>query len=365
MEETQNVGNPELMSVFDESPTDNYNTEDYDYIMNYLNVMDVPKEGRVVEDAIYRGEDDNHYLLDCKFKDYVRVPKTREERSFFENAEVGVTTNVVITQLVDKKEYSIYGSVASIHREQANEILSNVKSDEFVKVIIDELTPAGYNCHIDILGCEIIAFLPQVLAGVNRIQDSEKEGLVGKELEMCVESYAKDKGTWIVSRRKYLNQLAPALIQQLDTNYLYTGKVTGTAPFGVFIEFNECLTGMIHRNNLTEELQNNFNDIRANDDIEFYVKEVIKGKGGKDKIILRQVITVSLWDTIEQGQVIEGTIREHKNFGTLIKLDQETFGLIHSTVLTPEISKLKSGDKVNVTVLEVERSNRKIYLKGK
>ena len=364
MEETQNVGNPELMSVFDESPTDDYNTEDYDYIMNYLNVMNVPKAGGVFE-AIYSGQDDNHFLLDCKFKDFVRVPKTREERSFFEGAEVGVITNVIVTELVDKREFYIFGSVASIHREEANNILSNVKYDEFVPVVIDELTPAGYNCHINIEGCEIIAFLPQVLAGVNRIQDSEKETLVGKELEMCVESYSKDKGTWIVSRRKYLNQLAPALMQQLDTNFLYSGKVTGTAPFGVFIEFEECLTGMIHRNNLTEELQNNFDDIRPNDSIDFYVKEVIKGKGGKDKIILRQVITVSLWDTIEQGQVIEGTIREHKNFGTLIKLDQETFGLIHSTVLTPEISKLKSGEKVSVTVLEVERSNRKIYLKGK
>jgi ribosomal protein S1 len=295
------------------------------------------------------------------------IPSTnsREEKSFFEGIEKNSTIDVIVTEISDKKEYAINGSVATIYREKANDILSGVKSDEFVKVIIDELTPAGYNCHIDILGCEIIAFLPQVLAGVNKIQDDEKESLVGKELEMCVESYADDKGTWIVSRRKYLNKLAPALIQQLETNVLYTGKVTGTAPFGVFVEFNDCLTGMIHRNNLNEELQNSFDNIQPNDDIEFYVKEIIKGKGGKDKIILRQILTTSLWDTIEQGQVIEGTIREHKNFGTLVKLDQETFGLIHQTVLTPEISKLKSGDKINVVVLEVERSNRKIYLRGK
>lgn len=364
MEEVQNVGNPDLMSIFDEKPMDNYGKEDYDYIMNYLSEMNVPKVGEVFE-GTYVGEDDNHFLLNCKFKDFVRVPKSKEEKSFFEGSGVGSVTNVILTELMDKRDYSIYGSVAAIYRDKANDILDNVKSDEFVKVVIDELTPAGYNCHIDIYGCRIIAFLPQVLAGVNRIQDDEKETLVGKELEMCVESFAEDKGTWIVSRRKYLNKLAPALIQQLDTNVLYSGKVTGTAPFGVFVEFNECLTGMIHRNNLSEDLQNNFDNIQPNDDIEFYVKEIIRSKGGKEKIILRQILTTSLWDTIEQGQVIEGTVREHKNFGTLVKLDQETFGLIHSTVITPEISKLKSGEKIKVVVLEVERSNRKIYLKAK
>ncbi len=41
--------------------------------------------------------------------------------------------------------------------------------------------------------------------------------------------------------------LSQEAIKKLKYDIPYTGHVTGTTPFGIFVEFNECLTGMIHK----------------------------------------------------------------------------------------------------------------------
>jgi len=335
----------------------NYTQEQYDMLVNSI---DVPKFNKVYESTIV-GEDKTHFLLNCNFKDLVRVPKTREETNFFKEKAIGEKINVLIIDISDKGEYSINGSVASIYREEAFEVLQGIEDNEYVKVVVDELTPAGYNCRILINGCEIEAFLPQILAGVNKIHESAKDELIGETLNMCVESFATDKGTWIVSRRKYLKQLIPQYIDQLEKGVTYSGHVTGTTKFGIFVEFFDCLTGMIHKSNLTDEFKNKFDNIKPGEEIQFYVKEILN----KNKLILTQVMTESIWDTIEIGQKLTGTIKEHKPFGTLVILDHETLGLIHTSQQTPQIESMDKGEQINVKVLAVDRSKRKIFLSKK
>jgi len=94
-------------------------------------------------------------------------------------------------------------------------------------------------------------------------------------------------------------------------------------------------------------------------EIQFYVKEIIKG----DKIILTQILRENLWDTIKIGQLLTGKVKENKQFGTLLFLDDETIGLIHNS----EIEKVggrnyHDGQSVKVKVIAIERSTRKIYL---
>jgi ribosomal protein S1 len=96
-------------------------------------------------------------------------------------------------------------------------------------------------------------------------------------------------------------------------------------------------------------------------DIDFYVREIIPS-APFDKIILTQTLKESLWDTIHVGQVLTGWVRENKQFGTLVQLDDETMGLIQ-TVETERLSKLPNPeDEIKVRVAKVLRQNRKIIL---
>jgi predicted RNA-binding protein with RPS1 domain len=155
--------------------------------------------------------------------------------------------------------------------------------------------------------------------------------------------------------------LIPETVKQLEYNVAYDGHVTGTTPFGVFVEFNECLTGMIHKANINPDWANRINEIKPGFEITFYIKEIIREKF-LPKLILTQILRETLWDTIKNGQIIEGTVKDVKQFGTLVNLDEETVGLIHTSEMEKLKKRFQSGESIKVKVLSVDRTSRKIFL---
>jgi small subunit ribosomal protein S1 len=193
-----------------------------------------------------------------------------------------------------------------------------------------------------------------------------------------LETLHQDKGIYVVSRRKYLQtHYIPKEIEKLKKEFdedvkllrdekiktprSYTGYITGTTPFGVFVEFRGGLTGMIHKLNINEEWleKNSWEDILPGMAIEFYVKDVsVK----KQKIILTQILRESLWDTIKVKKILKGKVVKIQPFGALIELDEETNGLIQNVYIQKENITLSVGEEVTVKVESVIKDDRKIYL---
>ena len=268
--------------------------------------------------------------------------------------EVLDEVDVLITE-INQGQYFIKGSIASLYESRAHENLKSLEEGESVTAYVRSLNPAGYDVEITNGGVTLPGFMPNTLAGINKLYDPTS--IVGDTFQVMIESFSENEGTYIVSRRKYLQTLIPEEISNLEFNVLYSGRVTGTTPFGIFVEFNECLTGMIHKANVSEEWQNRISDIKPGQQIEFYIKEIIK-----EKIILTQVLRETLWDTIKNGQLIDGRVKDVKQFGALVILDDETVGLVHTSEMEKLGKKFTSGQDIKVKVLSVDRQSRKIFL---
>lgn len=327
--------------------------------------MQTYKPGDVVQAELV-GQDDDHFLFNGNSKDYIRVNRNYSEFHFLEGKKVGDLVKMKITEHIDNgREFLIKGSIQSIHKSIAKQELKNLPEGESVNCYIKELTSAGYHVDIEFNEVKMKAFMPQTLAGINKLTDKDKKELVGKTLKCMIETYVVDKGTYIVSRRKYLNTLKPKALKELDYETVYTGNVTGTAPFGVFVEFNECLTGMIHRTNIHPEWQDRINEIKDGTEIDFYVKDIIKNKKKpeKSKIILTQIQEETIFDTIQPGDNLKCKIKFKNNSGYIVSLDENTSGMIHKS----ELEKLgnpqfKEDEIVNAKVLKIDYSIRKIFL---
>ena len=288
------------------------------------------------------------------FKDWVRVDNRLTENKYLKNCQIGDSIEIYLRK-VDHNNYSIEGSIAELYETAAHESLKSLEEDAIVMAFVKSINPAGYDLEIVHDGVTFAGFMPNTLAGINKLYDPES--IVGKNLEVMIESYSKDEGTYIVSRRKYLKTLIPDAISKLTTGEVYNGNVTGTTPFGIFVEFNDCLTGMIHKANVNPDWQEKLTEVKPGFEIDFYVKEIIK-----DKIILTQILRETLWDTIKNGQVLDGKIKDVKQFGVLVSLDEETMGLIHTSEVEKIGKKFTSGQEVKIKVLAVDRQNRKIFL---
>lgn len=316
--------------------------------------IQVPIKNSIVQGK-YEGINSTQHCFSVKgFKDYVRVDNRPSESKYLKNTNIGDIIDVLITN-VNNNIYMIEGSIANIYENAAHASLKALDENVVIMANIKSTNPAGYDVEIFHDGITLAGFMPNTLAGINKLYDPES--IVGKTLEVMVESFSRDEGTYIVSRRKYLRTLISSAIESLEQGKVYSGHVTGTTQFGVFVEFNECLTGMIHKANVNPEWQDKLNQIRPGFEIEFYVKEIVK-----DKIILTQILRETLWDNIKNGQLLDGRVRDIKQFGALISLDEETMGLIHTSELEKIGKKFVADQEIKVKVLAVDRQNRKIFL---
>ena len=332
------------------------NTPEFQLMENLIEKMVVhqPKPNDVIISS-YKGAVDEYHLFSVNgYKDDVYVENRPGETKYLKNTQVGDKIDILVVD-VDDDNYFILGSIAMIYESKAHENLKQLDEDLVVMGQIRSINPAGYDVDILHDGVTLPGFMPNTLAGINKLHDPES--IVGKNLEVMIENFSEQEGTYIVSRRKYLRTLIPQAIQELRTNTVYQGHVTGTTPFGVFVEFYECLTGMIHKGNISESWQDRISEIRPGMEIDFYVKEI-----NKEKIILTQILRESLWDNIKIGQIIEGRVKDSKTFGTLISLDEETMGLIHSSEMEKIGRKFQPGQDLRVKVLATDRTNRKIFL---
>jgi ribosomal protein S1 len=208
----------------------------------------------------------------------------------------------------------------------------------------------------------IDGFLPGSLAATNIVRDFDE--MIGKEIPVMVEDYLRESSTFVFSYKKYISKILPQKIEELDRDKQYTGSVTGTAKYGIFIEFDEIFTGLIHASKMTPELKEEFknNTIKAGRKVTFWIKEITADK----KIILtdedptiRQKEIAEFRDA-SLGAVKGGEVISVQPFGTLVRIQKDIVGMISQKEIKVKKKKYSVGDKVMVTIDRV--SNDKIYL---
>ncbi len=328
-------------------------TKSFEKLLDSIVTLNI---GDTVNAIIIAEIDDSIIVSIANSKDSIYIDKSRREIPFLQGKSIGDELKVVITSITDKP-YLVKGSTSAIHEKKLKQDLKNPSEMEAYDATIKTWTPAGYT--LDLIYDDVIlpAFMPNTLAGVNKLHNPES--IVGETMKVMIESFSDEKGTYIVSRRKYLQTQIFQEIKKIKYDTVYGGHVTGTTPFGVFIEFNGCLTGMIHKTNINPDWQDKLDQIKPGMEIDFYIKEIIK-----DKIILTQILKESLWDTIKNGQKITGKVKDLKPFGVLVQLDEETVGLIHISEVEKNGGKrsLVKDAIVDVKVLSQDRGQRKIFL---
>lgn len=222
------------------------------------------------------------------------------------------------------------------------------------------LSRNGGGFLVDVNGLH--GFLPGSLAAANIVRDFES--LLGKEIYVMVEDYLKDVGTFVFSHKKYLTHILPSKIEELSLTEKYTGSVTGTAKFGIFVEFHEIFTGLIHTSKMTPEMRESFknNPPAAGTEISFWIKEITSDK----KIILTDedptIRMRELEDFKEKnlGIITGGEVVSIQPFGTLVKLQKDIVGLISQKEIKSKKKKYSVGEHVMVNVERV--LNDKIFL---
>jgi len=205
-------------------------------------------------------------------------------------------------------------------------------------------------------------FLPGSLAATNIVRDFDS--MIGKEIPVMVEDYLKESDTFVFSYKKYINTVLNSKISDLDLDQKYIGTITGSAKYGLFIEFNDIFTGLIHTSKMTPATYSKFNkgSFKAGDTIEFWIKEITEDK----KLILTDEDPSIRRGQLEEfknenlGKTKEAEVVSVQSFGVLFKLQKDIVGLISQKEIKSKKKNFAVGDKAMVTIDRVY--NDKIFL---
>ena len=210
--------------------------------------------------------------------------------------------------------------------------------------------------------CGVEGFLPGGLAAANKIIDFDS--YIGKTVNVMVEDYLKDTKTFVFSNKKYLSKILPSKIAGLNLEETYSGTVTGSSKHGVFIEFDEIFTGLLHTSKMSGETKERYNSrgFKPGDTISFWIKEI----ADDNRIILTEEdpsikkAEMEEFKTNNIGTVRTGKVIKNVPFGTLVKIERDLVGLISKNEIKTKKKNFQPGDDVIVSVDSVKKD--KIYL---
>jgi len=272
---------------------------------------------------------------------------------------IGLGLYAYILESVPSIKISLWqGHLNAVRNEFMQQITNQ---DKAYKAKIVKANKGGF--FVEVQGLE--AFMPGSLAAPNKIIDFQS--YVGKEIIVMIEDYLKDMNSFIVSYKKYLSHILPIKIQELDLYKKYVGYVTGTSKFGVFIEFDNMFTGLLHVSKMDEQTKIEFekNNFKPGDKIEFYISEIAKD----NRIILtkenpeQKLKKLEIFILENKDKILESKVAAVMNFGIIVNVE-EFSGLVPSKEFKKNkimINNFSINDTLNVIFDEFK--DNKLFFK--
>ena len=300
--------------------------------------------------------------IDINYRElvYVKAGKESEEvRMMLPGDEAAVlitdTTGTLSGSITGGMKHKIFSDLRDAIEEGNTAWVGTVKN---------MIENGGYIVRVQGIDC----FMPGSLAGINKLSDFSS--IIGEEIYVVPVSFSGERGTIVVSHRKYLQALIPGAIAELKENIEGTkkGKVTGTAKYGVFVEFDKCLTGMIHVNELNEETLKlvRSGQLKPGMDIEFLVKDIISNT--KITLTQKESSTFNPWTDISSRyqipSIVKAVVKTKKDYGMFVNIEDGVTGLLHVSEISKEkMVDYKPGDTIDVQITRIDESTMKVFLK--
>jgi small subunit ribosomal protein S1 len=216
------------------------------------------------------------------------------------------------------------------------------------------------------------SFLPASQIELRPVHDLE--GWKDKEIEVRVLKLNRKRGNVVVSRRAILEEelkaKREALAGTLAEGSTVTGKVKNITDYGVFVDLGG-MDGLLHVSDLVwGRVPHPSTLLKPGEEIQV---QILKMDKDKQRISLgRKQLMPDPWATVPErfpvGTRLHGSVVGVTDYGAFIQVEPGVEGLVHVSEMswskrTKHPSKVvKVGDAIDVVVLEVKTSQRRISL---
>ena len=301
------------------------------------------------------------------------LPASQVELRPIQNLEqyVGQTLEMKVISLSKRRHNIVLSRRAWLEAElvqKRSEVLNTLEVGQRVTGVVKNITAFG--AFVDLGGVD--GLLHKTDMAWKRIHHPSDVVSVGEEIEVQVIGINQENEKISLG----LKQKTPDPWADIEGKYpvgsTVRGVVVNIVNYGAFLQLEEGVEGLIHVSEMAWTRRNVAPSriVNKGDEIEAVVLEISR----EDKRIslgLKQ-LQQNPWELLAErspeGSKITGRIRNLTSFGAFVEIESGIDGLIHTSDLswtkrgTAANEELKEGSEIEVVVLQIDASERRVSL---
>ena len=252
--------------------------------------------------------------------------------------------------------------------EEKKATLERLQEGNIVEGIIKNIT--DYGVFVDLGGVDGLLHITDMSWGrITRPSDSFSRG---DTIKVKILSFDREKERVSLGLKQMIDDPWNNIAARYPVGSIVSGKVVNLADYGVFIELEPGVEGLVHISEMfwTREIKHPSKILSLGDEIKVMVLDV-NADQKRISLGLKQT-TVNPWESLKQkypeGSVLTGVVRNITNFGIFIGVEEGIDGLIHVSdiswrhrVVHPS-ELYKRGQTIEAVVLGIDSVNEKFSL---
>lgn len=289
------------------------------------------------------------------------------------DAYVGKTIDVAVVKINHANDNVVVSHKVLIEQSlesKKGEIISHLEKGQILEGVIKNMTSFGV--FIDLGGVDGLLHITDISWG--RIGHPSEVLENGQKVKVVVIDFNEDKKRISLGMKQLEPNPWEVLPATIEVGAKVKGKIVNLADYGAFLEIMPGVEGLIHISEMSwSQYPRNIRDItKIGDEIE---AEILTMDRDEKKMSLGvKQLTRDPWTDSELlakytvGTRHQGTVRNMTHFGVFVELEEGIEGLLHVSDLSwiqkinhpSEV--LKTGDAIEIMVLEIDPESKKLAL---
>ena len=272
--------------------------------------------------------------------------------------------NVVILEFDEAKKRIALG-IKQLQPHPWDSLDANLKVGDKIKGKVVVL--ADYGAFIEVApGVEGLVHISE-MSWTQHVRSAQELLKVGDEVEAVILSLDREERKMSLGLKQLKEDPWENIDKRFPIGSRHTAKVRNFTNFGVFVEIEEGIDGLVHISDLswTKKVKHPSEFTQVGAPIEVKVLEI--DKDNRRLSLGHKQIEENPWDVFEtvftEGSVHEGTITELHDKGAVVQLQYGVEGFVTPRHLVKQDgSKAQLNEKLPFKVLEFNKDSRRILL---
>lgn len=247
-------------------------------------------------------------------------------------------------------------------------LLSSLQEGATVQGIVKNIT--DYGAFVDLGGIDGLLHITDL--AWRRVKHPSEVISVGDEVTAKILKFDKEKNRVSLGMKQLTEDPWVGLSRRYPHGTRLFGKVTNMTDYGVFVEIEQGIEGLVHVSEMDWTNKNIYPSkiVQLGDEVEVMILEIDEDRR-RISLGMKQC-KPNPWDEFalnhEKGDKVSGQIRSITDFGLFIGLPGNIDGLVHLSDLSwtepgeKAILNFKKGDEVEAVVLSIDVEKERISL---